>query len=344
VKAARSARAAAILTIVAVLAACSQGEDQERSRRLRARSAATAPSVEPRTVYAGSPSLPPLATESDPFAYDAAAPLNPTETPLGGTRTYTTTAITYQTYDGTVPGLFYAPPTPGPFPCVISVHGVTSNKGSSTGLRDLILPAGYAMLTIDARFHGDRGTPEQFFDLQNYPGRVRELFQGSVVDLRRALDYLQQRSDCAPGKLGVIGTSMGGFMAAALAGVDDRVQAPVLLFSGADWRVWFSTGHPGVVGIFYQVGNPESFEAVVAALEPLDPAKWVGKVAPRPVLMVHGDFDDAVPPASAQALYDAALDPKSMLWYSGGHGPGAAESGRIGFTLVGWLDQHLKTP
>jgi dipeptidyl aminopeptidase/acylaminoacyl peptidase len=341
-------RVATVLTIAlgtaGVLAACSQDGGRDRTRPLRPRSAEPAPTVTPRVVYAGSPSLPPLATTDDPFAYDAAAPLDPTETPIGTTRTYTTTAVTYQTYDGTVPGLFYAPAAPGPYRCVISVHGVTANKGSSTGLRDLIVPAGYAMLTIDARFHGDRGTPDQFFDLQNYPGRVRELFQGTVVDLRRALDYLQQRPDCVPDKLGVIGTSMGGFIAATLAGADPRVQAPVLLFSGADWRLWFTTGNPGVVGIFHQLGNPVSLDAVVAALDPLDPAKWVGRIAPRPVLMVHGDFDDAVPPASAQALYDAALDPKTMLWYPGGHGPGAAESGRIGFTLVGWLDQYLKTP
>lgn len=340
----RARGTAAILLIAAIFAACSQSEGQERSRRLRARAVHSAPEVAPRTVYAGSPSLPPLATDRDLFAYDAAAPLNPTQKPLETTRTYTTTAVTYQTYDGTVPGLFYAPTTPGPFPCVISVHGVTSNKGSSVGLRDLVVPAGYAMFTIDARFHGDRGTPEQFHDLKNYPGRVRELFQGTVVDLRRAVDYLEQRPDCRPGKTGVIGTSMGGFIAAAFAGADTRVQAPVLLFSGADWRLWFTTGNPGVVGIFYQLGNQLSLDAVVTALDPLDPNKWVAKIAPRPVLMVHGDADDAVPPLTGQALYDAALDPKAMLWYHGGHGPDAAESGRVGYTVVAWLDQYLKTP
>ena len=341
-KAARSA--AAILLLAAILAACSSSQGQERSRPLRARYAPPELSVAPRTVYAGSPSLPPLATEREPFAYDAAAPLDPTEMPIERTRTYTTTAVSYQTYDGTVPGLFYAPTTPGPFPCVISVHGVTANKGSSIGLRDLIVPAGYAIFTIDARVHGDRGTPELFRDLQKYPGRVRELFQGTVVDLRRAVDYLEQRPDCRPGKTGVIGTSMGGFMAAALAGAEPRVQAPVLLFSGADWRLWFTTGNPGVVGIFYQVGNQASLDAVVAALDPLDPNKWVGRIAPRPVLMVHGDADDAVPPATGQALFDAALDPKTILWYPGGHGPGPAESGRVGYTVVGFLDQYLKTP
>jgi dipeptidyl aminopeptidase/acylaminoacyl peptidase len=340
----RARGAATILTIAVLVAACSQSQGEGRSRGLRGRAAYAAPTVAPRTVYAGSPSLPPLATERDLFAYDATAPLNPTEQHLESTPRYTTTAVTYQTYDGTVPGLLYTPSGPGPFPCVLAAHGVTSNKGSSIGLRDLIVPAGYAMFTIDARFHGDRGTPEQFHELQRYPGRVRELFQGTVVDLRRALDYLAQRPDCIPGKLGLVGTSMGGFMGAALAGADERVQAPVLLFSGADWRVWFTTGHAGVASIFYQLGTPASLDAVLAALAPLDPAEWVGRIAPRPVLMVHGDADDVIPPPSAQALFDAAGDPKTMVWYAGGHGPGAAESRRVAYTLVGWLDQYLKTP
>ena len=340
----RARGAATILVVAAVVAACSQSDGAEQHRTLRARLDAPVPTLTPRIVYAGSPSLPPLATEADPFAYDAAAPLEPTETPVERTATYTTTAVTYRTYDGVVPGLLYTPPGPGPFPCVLAAHGVTSNKGTSTGLRDLIVPAGYAMFTIDARFHGDRGTPQEFFDLQHYPGRVRELFQGTVVDLRRALDYLQQRPDCRPGKTGFIGTSMGAFMGAALAGADPRVQAPVLLFGGADWRTWFTTGHPGVVGIFYELGNPASLDAVVAALDPLDPAKWVGRIAPRPVLIVHGDADDVVPPPTAQALFDAARDPKTMLWYAGGHGPGPVEARRIAYTLVGWLDQYLKTP
>lgn len=341
----RARGAATILAIAVLVAACAQTEGEGQSRVLRGRAAYAPPTVEPRTVYAGSPSLPPLATEDDPFAYDATAPLDPTETPVERTAMFTTTAVTYRTYDGTVPGLLYTPSGPGPFPCVLAAHGVTANKGTSIGLRDLIVPAGYAMFTIDARFHGDRGTPAQsFFDLQNYPGRVRELFQGTVVDLRRAIDYLEQRPDCVPGKIGFVGTSMGGFMGATLAGADERVQAPVLLFSGADWRLWFTTGHPGVVGIFYQFGNPVSLDAVVAAIDPLDPSRWIGRIAPRPVLMVHGDADDVVPPATGQALYDAALDPKTVLWYAGGHGPGGAEARRVGYTLVGWLDQYLKTP
>ena len=332
---------ATILVVAAVLSACSQSGGSERTRSLRAEFDHAAPELAPRTVYAGHPSLPPLATPEDPFAYDAGAPLNSTETVVETTRTYTTTAVTYQTYDGPVPGLLYTPPGPGPFPCVLHAHGVTSNKGTAVGLRDLILPAGYALFVIDARFHGDRGS--RFFDVQHYPGLARELFQGTVVDLRRALDYLEQRGDCVPGKLGFVGTSMGGWIGGALAGADERVQAPVLLYSGADYRLWFTTGLPGVVGIFYEYGNPVSLEATLAALEPLDPSKWVGKIAPRPVLMVHGDADDAVPPATGQALFDAALDPKSMLWYHGGHGPFTEAGRQVALTLVGWLGQYLKT-
>ena len=335
---------ATILLVATVAAACAQGGGDERAREFRgAKLEVRAAALEPRTVYAGKPSLPPLATAEDPFAYDETAPLNQTETVIETTATYTTTAVTYQTYDGSVPGLLYTPVGPGPYRCVLHAHGVTSHKDGAYGLRDLLVPGGYALFVIDARFHGERDNSTRFSEIQHFPGLARELFQGNVVDLRRALDYLEQRPDCVPGKLGFVGTSMGGWIGAALAGADERVQAPVLLFSGADYRLWFTTGHPGVVGIFYEYGNPASLEATLAALDPLDPVKWVGKIAPRPVLMVHGDADDAVPPATGQVLFDAALDPKTILWYPGGHGPIGEHGQQVEFTLVGWLDQYLKT-
>src|SRR5574341_2060619 len=215
-------RGTAVVVLVGalVVAACSQSTGTERERHLRAKLESAVPKFEPRLVYAGHPSLPPLATPDDPFAYDARAPLNPTETVVETTPTYTTTAVTYQTYDGLVPGLLWTPPGPGPFRCVLHAHGVTSHKGGAFGLRDLLVPAGYAVFVIDARFHGDRENWTRFFDIQHYPGLARELFQGTVVDLRRGLDYLEQRPDCVPGKLGFVGTSMGGWIGAALAGAD----------------------------------------------------------------------------------------------------------------------------
>ena len=44
-----------------------------------------------------------------------------------------------------------------------------------------------------------------------------------------------------------------------------------------------------------------------------DPLRWVGRLAPRPLLIIHGGQDKDVPVSEAYRLYEAASDPKE-LW------------------------------
>lgn len=53
--------------------------------------------------------------------------------------------------------------------------------------------------------------------------------------------------------------------------------------------------------------------------ETLRPVDIVGRIAPRPLLIVHGGDDAIVPPAHAQHLYDAARYPRE-LWLVPGAG------------------------
>ncbi|MFC1736744.1 alpha/beta hydrolase, partial [Candidatus Hydrogenedentota bacterium] len=42
-------------------------------------------------------------------------------------------------------------------------------------------------------------------------------------------------------------------------------------------------------------------------------------IAPRPMLMVCSSNDKAVPPPMAKALFDAAGEPKKIVWKEAGH-------------------------
>jgi fermentation-respiration switch protein FrsA (DUF1100 family) len=57
-----------------------------------------------------------------------------------------------------------------------------------------------------------------------------------------------------------------------------------------------------------------------------DPARYLDRFAPRPLLFVNATGDATVPRQAAQALFDAALEPKQMLWFDGSHAklPGEA--------------------
>jgi fermentation-respiration switch protein FrsA (DUF1100 family) len=50
-----------------------------------------------------------------------------------------------------------------------------------------------------------------------------------------------------------------------------------------------------------------------------DPVHYIAEISPRPILLQNGKADTVVAPAAAQALQDAARQPKTILWYEGDH-------------------------
>jgi pimeloyl-ACP methyl ester carboxylesterase len=72
---------------------------------------------------------------------------------------------------------------------------------------------------------------------------------------------------------------------------------------------------------------------------PVSPTEAAAKIAPTPLLVVHGDRDPFFPIDHAQDIYAAAKEPKELWIETGfGHAEGAAEVGlidRIGRWVVG---------
>jgi dienelactone hydrolase len=111
-----------------------------------------------------------------------------------------------------------------------------------------------------------------------------------VIDARRALDLLAARPDVDPERLGVVGYSLGGQLAAIVAGVDTR---------------------PKAVGIIAGRGTPEAREAVAHAQAEL--------------FFQAGTTDAVVPREELEALVDAApAAHRRVKWYAAGHEMGIA--------------------
>ena len=59
--------------------------------------------------------------------------------------------------------------------------------------------------------------------------RLKRLVVGKIVlDLIRGIDYLESRSDIDPGRIGIVGYSLGGTTAGCVATIDERVRAAVI--------------------------------------------------------------------------------------------------------------------
>jgi hypothetical protein len=81
--------------------------------------------------------------------------------------------------------------------------------------------------------------------------------------------------------------------------------------------------------------------AVVALSSQVYGADLADKIAPRPILLVHGDADQILPVRCSELLYDWAGDPKQMVVFPGaGHGLGECQH-EVRELLEEWLVERL---
>lgn len=133
--------------------------------------------------------------------------------------------LTFEGADGlAIAATLTRPSGTGPFPGVILLHMLGSERGvwADVGLVEALAGAGYAVLAVDMRGHGETGGAADWALAADDLGRVWDAFVAldSVDDARTA----------------VIGASIGANMALRL-GVDrPGVGAVVLLSPGLDYR------------------------------------------------------------------------------------------------------------
>lgn len=258
------------------------------------------------------------------YSYDQSYPLNAR---IVGT--FTHGAATFEKlvfdsfHDGRVPGLLALPPEgEGPFPVVLLLHGLTGNKSQwleddfthGGELSAALLQQGYAVLALDAQYHGDRAVYNDHIDAgemvfkRGWGVRYANMLTQSVVDYRRAIDYLATRDEIDSSRIGLVGYSMGGHMAFILGAVEERIQATVACV------VPHSAGMPMAAAAF---------------------ARDMGA---DPLLLLMAKNDQFYSVDEAMALFDAVPgDVKTIRFYDSGHSLPA------GYTAdaVQWLQGKL---
>ena len=276
------------------------------------------------------------------FDYDKNTPLEATATKAQATDFALVQKVTFKAADGTtVPALLSVPKTAkGRSACIISGHPFTGTKEEVFGeFSEAYAARGVVLMAIDARYHGERqviGPLKAAAELDT----MYKLFQLTVIDLRRALDYLDWRGICDPARVGFEGRSLGGFMGAMLIGADPRIKAAVLYVSGADWRTFLPIQPVWLGG--YVTGT--KLDAAVRKLGPIDPKMWIARAAGRPVFMANGRLDDAVPLAAAKALHAAAGKPKEIVIYDGGHDTEEPFHTRVYAASAAFFKKYLGIP
>ena len=194
---------------------------------------------------------------------------------------------------------FYVPAQgadPAAAPAVIIVHGVNDCKRRAYMLTagGMLNKHGFNVLLIDMRNHGDS---------QVTNGRIAA---GSVEykDVLGAWDWLVTEKHIPPGKIGVMGFSLGAATVMITAGMEPRIAA-----------VWEDSGYGALDKIvrseLVRIGMPGFAEtgAVEAGklisgddLLRYEPLQEVKKMGSRPFFIVHSDADQRVRVSNASDL------------------------------------------
>lgn len=274
-----------------------------------------------------------VASRSETLAgvkYNPTLPLGAVTKPLFDTRNPPAEARTFRvTYKGarssTIPALLTLPGSGRlhgkRFPAVVLIHGLSSRKEDTILLSVAFARRGYASLAIDLPAHGERRLRDGRTIADLSLDETRRVGAVTVADLRHGMDYLSSRNDIDRSNIGCVGISLGGIFGGVFASVEKRVKSVVLWSAGGDWGELLSESrHPFALKRREKGSLPDA-DVVTKKLLDVDPITYIGKLAPRPLLMLAGTEDYVVPNFCTDALFEAAKGPKKMVRYPGGHIP-----------------------
>lgn len=150
---------------------------------------------------------------------------SPTPTPDPLLADTTPKPVEFNTEDGiTIKGTYYPSETiKTGAPALLLVHMLNSNKEAWQGFATASQKAGYGVLAIDLRGHGESG------------GRKFE-YGNMENDLDAALSWLTSRPELNKDRIGIAGASIGGNLALRTASRYAKVKSVVMLSPGLDYR------------------------------------------------------------------------------------------------------------
>ena len=217
-------------------------------------------------------------------------------------------------------------------------HGTPGGRQDGLYEADLLNKAGFTVLLGSFRAHDDSEGDKISFGYHE------------LKDIKAWHEFLLGQEGIDSNRIGLFGESMGG-----------------------GTSILYASGHPGVAAvatgsafgltrevitlfIHFETGLPIPISSVLSSFitfwaqqegdfvaQELDTVAVVDQISPVPMLIIHGGKDNKIGPNIGKQLFEAAADPKELLWIE--------EAGHVDFenhqpeqyteTMVDFFSQHL---
>jgi fermentation-respiration switch protein FrsA (DUF1100 family) len=244
--------------------------------------------------------------------------------------------VELQTSDGIELAAWYMPPPEHNGAAIIYVHGLGHNRERMLEQAVTLYQHGYGALLLDLRNHGESG------------GDMTTLGYYEPLDVQAAVDFLLERPEVNSDQIGIVGESLGAVTAIRAAAQIPELKAVVAQSPFTSIEENVAAGVRQIAGL-----PPFPFAPLVIYfgeqetglnIGQVRPIEDITRIAPRAVLLMHGQQDHLISPDNSQNLYDVAGEPKELVYF-----PEAAHSGMIGSdptlwerSVVGFLDRYVR--
>jgi dienelactone hydrolase len=236
--------------------------------------------------------------------------------------------VAFRTSDGVRLSAWYIPARNDA--AVVLLPGAGATRTAVLGQAAVLARHGYGALLVDTRGHGRSA------------GHAMDFGWWGDRDLAAAVTFLARQ----PGKMAVLGESMGGEQALAAAGSDPRIRAVVAegaegqQFADRGWRPYDITGilDRGMEWVQYTAAGLLS-----GAPRPMSIRDAIRAAAPRPALIIAGGATAAEP--TAARWFQAASPATVQVWVvpHAGHTQGLATTPRAWEAhVISFLNTTLK--
>lgn len=225
-------------------------------------------------------------------------------------------------------------PSPGATTTIIACPGYRGKRADMLGICAQLWRAGHNVLVFEYYGHGA------------VVGEPVTLGYREINDFLGAVAYAKQRAPET--RIGAIGYSMGAAITIIGAARTHEVEAVVAdsAFATHKSAVAYAvhrTLHLPFI-IFDWVTDSFLWLRAGYRFHQVEPWRDIAHIAPRPILLIHGEKDTIVDPHDAPLLYEAAGEPKELWMVPDTDHCGAYFSDRMAYVkkVTDFFDDHLR--
>jgi hypothetical protein len=210
-----------------------------------------------------------------------------------------------------VMGRVSRPSAAGCFPAVLLRDGREENSGVIGRL-----PSDFGnVVVVSLDYPAELPYTVRLSDFLLRSAALRDAARRIPATFSLAASYLARRSDVDTARIAVAATSFAVPFATIASAADERFRDVALIYGAGDLPRVMAANLSSVPRLLRPAGAHLAMRPFAA----FAPERFIARIAPRPVVMINGIDDPQMPELAVRHLYEAAREPKTLIWLRTGH-------------------------